>query len=517
MFDFQYVHRLMKAGANVFGASTVEYVRLKRALAELTKKASAEESKEPYELLTWDIEAGGPQGKGEDALQFLTSLLTKKRQIALLINAHWVLKQAPIVQFLSAHIYDFNEADIFIWLNTLDEIPRELKPYVNVVPFELPTDEDLGKILDKVLRDNSLDIKIERTEEVIRNARSLTHYEAESTFCLGLTSSVKKGPKSSYSLDESKLAETVLREKERSIRQSGVLEVFDTKNLGFDQVGGLGTLKEYLRRRRRAFSNEAREYGLPLPKGILVLGPPGTGKSLVSKCVARELGGVPVCRLDIGKFFGSLVGQSEGQVRGVLQKIDSLGPVVAWFDEIEKGLSGIGSSGATDSGVTARVLSTLLQWMGDRTSSAYIVATANDVQKLLQSAPEFLRKGRFDEIFWVDLPNAVERIEIFKILLRKYNRTLPEDSLEDLATVTEKFTGAEIEGALVNALYMAFDQSLAELTPEILTASIRSTKTLWHLDSKKIESMRDWAKGRCVFASAAEDSKVLSSARKVSI
>lgn len=502
MFDFAYVRRLMRAGFTYYQVATSEYVRMKRSLAEFTKELSKEKAGEDWDFVSWDCHAGGPGGKQEDVQAFISSLLTKKRTIALITNAHWVLKPAPVIQLFLNALYDLNAAGVFVMINTLEEIPRELKPYVTQIEFRLPNEDDLKRIWGKVLKDNGVTAEIEAAP-IFRVARGLTHYESESSFAVGLISSARKNPKGAgYTVDEAKLLDSVLREKEKAIKQTGILEIFEPKDLDFDKIGGLEVLKQYLRKRSRAFSKEAREWGLPKPKGALALGIPGTGKTMCAKACAA-VWQVPLVICSIGKLFGSLMGQSEGLARQLTRTLDSVGPCVAMFDEMEKGFAGIGGSGQTDSGVAARVLGHLLTWGQDRgpDSEAYIFATANDVTKLLNSAPEILRKGRFfDEIFWVDLPNRLERKAVLRIIAAKYKRALPEEDLDELADATDKFTGAELEGAFTAALYDAFDEN-GEVTAKHILRAVKQTKTLVQLDPKKMEDMRAWAQGRCVFAS----------------
>ncbi|MCB1080082.1 MAG: AAA family ATPase, partial [Verrucomicrobiae bacterium] len=207
------------------------------------------------------------------------------------------------------------------------------------------------------------------------------------------------------------------REKAGTLKRNGLVEVIEA-GVGLDDVGGLDLLKEWLQRRAGAFSKSARDYGLPVPKGLLIVGIPGTGKSLTAKATAGAFD-LPLLRLDMGRVFGGIVGQSEANLRAVIQTAEAIAPCVLWIDEIEKGMSGSKSSGSSDGGTSARVFGSFLSWMQEKDKPVFVVATANDVSQL---PPEFIRKGRFDEMFFVDLPDALERARIWDIVIERHGR-----------------------------------------------------------------------------------------------
>ena len=256
-------------------------------------------------------------------------------------------------------------------------------------------------------------------------------------------------------------------------------------------------------KRRRAFTAEARKYGLPIPKGELTIGIPGCGKSLGARATARVLG-VPLLRLDASKLFGSLVGESERNLRAAIATAEAIAPCVLWIDEIEKGFSGGKSSGSTDGGTSARVLGTFLQWLQDKSAAVYLYATANDVSQL---PPEFLRKGRWDEIWFVDLPTVAERVAIWKIQIAKYGRQPADFDCEMLARMTDGFTGAEIEALFREALFAAFDgDKLNPPEPTDLLVSQLSSQVvpLSKMMSAEVDALREWANGRARRASATD-------------
>jgi SpoVK/Ycf46/Vps4 family AAA+-type ATPase len=278
-----------------------------------------------------------------------------------------------------------------------------------------------------------------------------------------------------------------------------LLEVIET-GATLDAIGGLENLKAWLVQRGEAFTERARTYGLPVPKGMLVLGVPGTGKSLTAKATASVFG-VPLLKLDAGRLFGGLVGQSEANVRSVIQTAEAISPCVLWIDEIEKGFGGVGGSGgSTDGGTSARVFGTMLNWLQDKAAPVFVVATANDVSKL---PPEMLRKGRWDELWFVDLPDTRERTAIWDLVIAKYGRDRIGLDPAILARSSERHTGAEIEAAFVEALHRAFaeDREPGELDlGEVLNESVPLAVSM----SESMERLRQWAKGRARHASAKE-------------
>jgi len=266
-----------------------------------------------------------------------------------------------------------------------------------------------------------------------------------------------------------------------------------------DAVGGYDNLKAYLRQYTRAFSKKAREYFLPAPRGILVVGVPGCGKSLMAKIVASLLN-VPGLRLDLASMFAGIVGESEARIRAALALADAIAPCVVWVDEIDKALAGSTSSGDLDSGVGKRILGTMLTWQAEHKHDVYMFATANQVQHL---PPELLRAGRFDAIFALDLPHQEERMQIFDIHLRKRQRDPKEFDVERLANNSVDFTGSEIEEAVITGMYAAFNEDREVKTKDIL-AACEATVPLVETMSDQVDAIREWGKKRARPASSKE-------------
>ena len=282
-----------------------------------------------------------------------------------------------------------------------------------------------------------------------------------------------------------------------TVKKSGLLEIIEVKETLSD-IGGLDVLKSWLVQRREALGKRAQKYRLPNPKGVLLLGVPGTGKSLTAKVAASVLRR-PLIRLDMGALMGSMVGESEANLRAAIHVAEAIAPCIVWIDELDKGLAGSKSSGATDGGTSARVFGSLISWMQERKASVFIIATANDVTQL---PPELLRKGRWDEIFWTDLPNATERDAIWNIKISQCGRKPEKYDIKELTVASDGYTGAEIEGVVADSLYMAFADHREPCMDDMLKA-LRDTVPLSKL-SDQIDTLRKWAKGRARPATSPE-------------
>nr|WP_239582826.1 AAA family ATPase [Bacillus tianshenii] len=281
-------------------------------------------------------------------------------------------------------------------------------------------------------------------------------------------------------------------------------------NESLSNIGGLDNLKDWIEERGNAYSQEAREYGLNLPKGVLLLGVPGCGKSLTAKAISRSWN-FPLLRFDLGKVFGGLVGESERNIREALDVAKAISPCILWIDEIEKGLSGVQSSGSSDGGTTSRVFGTFLTWMQEKKEPVFVIATANNIGLM---PPELLRKGRFDEIFFVDLPTVEERMNIYEIHINNKGRNPREFDLEQIATKSFGFSGAEIEEVLNESLFRAFNQG-RDVTTEDILYSIGQICPLSKTMSETITGLRKWASARARLASSRAGEEFLQSEEKV--
>jgi len=385
------------------------------------------------------------------------------------------------------------------------KLPSELEKEIAVVDYGLPDHDDLDVILEKVMqaiKDNpQIDSNLGELErdQVLKAAQGLTANEAENVFAKSLIEKHK------FDVD------VILGEKEQIIRKSGILEYYPFSE-ELKDVGGLDLLKDWMEKRTVAFTEKARDFGLPSPRGVLLLGVQGCGKSLSAKAIG-SLWRLPLLRLDVGRIFGGIVGQSEENMRKAIRVAESVAPCILWVDELEKGFSGTQSSGQSDGGTTSRVFGTFLTWMQDKKAPAFVVATSNDVTSL---PPELLRKGRFDEIFFIDLPAQEERMQIFKIHLKKRKRDPVNFDLDRLASVTPGFSGAEIEAVVVDALYDAFDDT-KELTTESIVKAAAQTVPLSMTMRERIEDLREWATTRARDASSAQSESMTDIAEQLMV
>ena len=360
----------------------------------------------------------------------------------------------------------------------------DLEKDITVLDYPLPDLDILNNLLEIIIDDvkDNPQIEINLDEEgrgdILRAALGLTLKEAENVFAKALILNNR--------LDVDDI-DIILSEKKQIIRKSGMLEYYEAEE-GFENIGGLDLLKAWLMKRSMAFSDNAREFGLPSPKGALFLGIQGCGKSLCAKAVSAAWK-MPLLRFDAGKLFESALGSSEENLRQAIKVAESVSPCILWIDEIEKAFGGSGSSGgSTDGGTSARIFGALLTWLAEKKSPVFVIATANDISRL---PPELLRKGRFDEIFFVDLPNPVERQEIFRIQLEKRMRNSADFDLAALSTEAEGFNGAEIEEAVISALYEAY-YAVHDVTQEDIVSSINATVPLSKTMKEHIQQLREW-------------------------
>ncbi len=385
-----------------------------------------------------------------------------------------------------------NSHKTIILVSASQEIPPELDKEITVLSFPLPDRAELGELLDRIVADVKqfhqvvVDLDAAGRDRLLGAALGLTLNEAENVFAKII---VKDERLSGDDVNE------VFAEKQQIIRKSGLLEYYATDE-NFNRVGGLAILKDWLDKRSIAFSREARDFGLPPPKGILLLGVQGCGKSLCAKAVS-SLWQLPLLRFDMGRMFGSLVGSSEENVRKAIAVAESVAPAILWVDEIDKAFAGSQGSGSTDGGTTARVFGTFLTWLSEKTAPVFVVATANDISQL---PPELMRKGRLDEIFFVDLPSEEELASIFHIHLSRRGRDVSAFQIPELVAAAKDFSGAEIEQAIISALYDAFSEG-RELATEHVLEALRQTVPLSKTMSEQLGRLRAWSEGRARHAS----------------
>lgn len=372
-----------------------------------------------------------------------------------------------------------------IFVGNIHNIPDEITHLFSWLDFSLPSRDEVKKlVVEEYASFNKKKLTTKEVDKISDASAGMTMYEIE---CAIKSSMVKNKGLRIEPLD-------ILEEKAKSVRKSGLLEYVKVEDT-IENVGGLVLLKDWIKKIAYIFNNldEAKKYNLPIPKGSLITGISGTGKSLITKVMANEFN-IPLYRLDIGRLYGGLVGDTEKNTRELFRLIDSVSPAVIHIDEIEKAMAGLESSGHTDSGVTSRLLGSFLTYFQEKTSPSFFAATANSVDNL---PPELLR--RFNGIWFVDLPEVSEREDIFKIHLAKVNRDISDYDIKELRKQTEGFTGAEIENVIYEAMYSAFAEDREFVTKDIITA-IKNTPLIIKTKEKEIMKMRMWAKGRARIA-----------------
>lgn len=437
-----------------------------------------ESLKEPTEALEWFIK----EITGGNRMSFVMEDLHQYYDAPQKRNIVSLLKRVPRI-----------DADrTLVLLQHLPTMPSEIEKEVYVLEIPLPTTDILMSVIEEVVEivfeEDEIEERapIEEREYVAEAALGLTEMEAKYTFMEIATSENR--------LTKEEIPKIVQR-KEQIVKKSGILEYFHPKE-AFKDVGGLDILKEWLKVRKMGFDPKAKDFGVSPPKGVLLLGVQGCGKSLIAKAISSEWN-LPLLKLDIGSVFGGIVGESESNIRKALSIAEAISPSILWIDEIEKGLSGVESSGATDSGTTARVFGTILTWMQEKEKPVFVAATANNIENL---PPELLRKGRFDEIFFVDLPGEKGRREIWEIHLKKrlgskrFKEVVENGNIDidKLVKMTSGFSGAEIEEALNEALYSAYYAD-RELSMSDLKTAIKSTYPLSKIMGEVIMNLRKWA------------------------
>jgi len=396
----------------------------------------------------------------------------------------------------------FNPKNV-IFISPNFSVPDDLKKDITVMDFELPSEDEIGEVLDEMIESNSggnlqINLNDKEKESLKKAAVGLTLQEAENAFARAM---VNDG-----CLDASDV-DLVLKEKSQVIKKNDLLEYIDSE-VNIKDVGGLENLKKWLVKRDKSWLSSAKKYGLPAPKGVLLTGVPGCGKSLVAKSIS-SMWHLPLLRFDVSKVFNMYVGNSESNMREAIKTAEAIAPCILWIDEIEKGFSGLGNGG--DSGTSSRIFGTFLSWMQEKTKPVFVVATANNISTL---PSEMMRKGRFDEIFFIDLPTFNERKQIFKVHLESRLKdpsvigdfSVDEDSLNHLASLTEGFGGAEIEQIVIMGLFDAFAEDRS-ITMHDFENSIKNTVPLSITQSEQIRSIREWADIRAVAATAQEDRK----------
>jgi SpoVK/Ycf46/Vps4 family AAA+-type ATPase len=413
----------------------------------------------------------------------------RARQVWILRDVHLWLRDPTVLRGMrtlerTLQAAKPEEARSMIVLTPSAEVPPELSGHAIVVDWPMPDRAEIAQILDDIVA--ALPDRIKggamvngKREAAIDAAVGLTAEEASSCYSKSLVLTRTIDPAA------------VSAEKKRVIARARVLEWHDPDPRGLDAIGGLDNLKQWLTIRKSALSQRARDFGIPAPKGVLLVGVPGCGKSLTAKAIATAWQ-CPLLRLDLGALRSKWVGESEQNLRKALAVAEAVAPAILWLDEMEKALGGA-SQGAADGGVSADALGAILSWLQEKAGSVFVVATCNDVTAL---PPELIRKGRFDEIFWVDLPNPDERRAILSAALKQHRQDPSTIDATEIVELTQAFTGAEVAALVPDALFAAFTEDMRPLKLADLRAAASTVVPLAKTAADKIEKMRSWAAGR---------------------
>jgi hypothetical protein len=438
-------------------------------------------------VYTWDF-VDGYQGNPNDAgfgrrnpvqaLEFVEKVPTSAPTVFILRDFHRFLEDVSVSRKLRnlARLLKSQPKNIVL-LSPRIVTTEDLGEVLTVLEFPLPAAAEIKAEVERLLAATGQSLEAKVLDELVRSCQGLSIERIRRVLARAIASHGELQPED---------VELILEEKRQTIRQTQILDFYPAVEKISD-IGGLDNLKDWLIRRGGAFSERARAYGLPHPRGLLLVGIQGTGKSLTAKAIAHHWH-LPLLRLDVGRLFGGLVGESESRTRQMIQVAEALAPCILWIDEIDKAFAGLGGKG--DAGTTSRVFGTFITWLAEKKSPVFVVATANDIQAL---PPELLRKGRLDEIFFVGLPTQEERKAIFTVHLSRLRpHNLKTYDIERLAYETPDFSGAEIEQTIIEAMHIGFSQNRDFTTDDVLEAASQIIP-LARTAGEQIQFLQDWA------------------------
>ena len=464
--------------------STREEERAETAIAHGAKEDLGNRA-----VYTWDY-VDGYQGNPTDqgfgrrnplqALELIEKIPAAAATLFVLRDFHRFLEDISISRKLRNLLKLLkSQPKTIIILSAQLSIPDELSNTITVLEFPLPDVSEIRTEVERLLSATGSSLSPRDTDELVRSCQGLTMERIRRVLARGIAAHGSFEPSD---------IDLILEEKRQTIRQTQILEFYPASEKISD-IGGLDSLKDWLLKRGGAFSERARQYGLPHPRGLMLVGIQGTGKSLTAKAIAHHWH-LPLLRLDVGRLFGGLVGESESRTRQMIQLAEALAPCVLWIDEIDKAFAGV--EGRGDSGTSSRVFGTFITWLAEKTSPVFVVATANNIQAL---PPEMLRRGRFDEIFFVGLPAQDEREAIFSVHLSRLRpHNLGSYDIKRLAYETPDFSGAEIEQAIIEAMHIGFSQNRDFTSDDVLEA-VSQIIPLARTAKPQIEALQNWAAG----------------------
>jgi len=484
--SFEEIKRLIASKYPIVWIESWEEERVEFMLKKIANSGFSQ----PLSFSSWSVTQGSGDGQKTDIFEVIKAFLNQPNAGILLIkDFSWKLGDHHVLKRYLRDVFQLTKGSFktLFLLSPFAEVPDDMTKEILTTDFALPDESDLQLIFDSVLKSYPK-VKVSLTEDqkgkIFTGALGLTGDEARFVFQKMLVGKTELN-------DEA--VSVIFEEKSRIIRRDGVLEFVPTK-YAIDDIGGLENLKEWLRDRSTFFSQEAKEAGLRLPKGILMTGVSGCGKSLSTQVIAAAWG-LPLYRLDMNRIYGGALGAPEECFRRAIIQIESVAPAILWLEEIEKGVAGYDQG---DKGVTARIFSSFLTWLQEHTSPVFVAATANEINRL---PAELLRKGRFDEIFFVDLPSEKEREQIFAVHLKKRNCDVSKFNLTELAKATQNFNGAEIEQSVITGLIQAFKAGKRPLQQDDIFNAAARTVPLATTMAEQIKEIKRWADTRAVKAS----------------
>ena len=492
MNDFERFEQLIEGGSYCISIITHE----ERYALEITRKTAA---KLKRDMWIWSVADGVRDGllDGSPCIADtdapaagLTNLSqAKPGSICVTLDLAEHLKSGKALRILRDLVDSFHKTGVaIVMIDCKDSLPDVIKAYARSFEISFPDEEELQQIiratLQRLHRKKPIEIGITQKglDTIVRNLRGLTRRQAARVIADAVAVD------QSFNDDD---INVIIANKRRMIQQGGLLEYIQTP-LDLDEIGGMKHLKKWLSQRKDVFTDEARSFGIVPPRGVLMLGVQGAGKSLCAKAIATGWH-QPLLRMDPSTLYASYIGESERNLREALRQTEMMSPVILWIDEIEKAFASAASRSA-DGGLSQRMFGTLLTWLQERQAPVFVVATANDIEAL---PPELLRKGRFDEIFFVDLPAPAVRKEIFAIHLRKRGRDPAKFDLPCLARASEGYSGSEIEQAVISALHEAY-ADMTDIDTDRIVAALEGSPPLSATMAEKVAALRQWAKGRCV-------------------
>lgn len=478
--DFQ---KMIDVNTPIIYINDYDFVRIDEIIVEIVGNSKVFEWNPATGTTNFKTKESQGFGENDTLEQFLRDKYTVdvnlKEKFLVLKDIQDFIEEPAIKSLLQLiaqrKLYDRDYNTTVIIVSSVLKVPQELEKYVSYLEIPFPEDDEINQLIDEHVEVNCYDnFKDEDRKKLMPSLKGMTSFEIDRMLDMAMSSN------GSLSAEDT---EMILQQKKAMVKKSGLLELIDTPEK-MDGIGGMKALKEYLKNKSKVISDlpKAMEFGVSIPKGVFIVGMPGCGKSLCAKASAA-LFNSPLLKLDMGSMMGKYVGESEGNLRKAIKIAEAAAPCVLWIDEIEKAFSGVGGN----NDIMTRMFGYFLSWMQEKQTSVYVIATANNADNL---PPELKRKGRFDEIFCVNLPDKEERKDIFKIHLKKKKKSLDDASLNSICQITDGFNGADIESVVNEAVEECFLSGVRELSKNVLEDIARQTISISKSCKKQIDNMK---------------------------